>query len=190
MDTITSLQDTLAHENGALVNNKASKFRRLPFSPRQDNIRVLSKSSTSKPNKPITSLKTTNNGLPKLSINSETAENMGGWSSTMSHMSKGSTHETVTKTLPLEDRSESSTCRSELCSEARSSIFREMMYCDDRDDMMLLKRANPVYDSEDDEDDEDVPVKKLRTGETSVLQWGEILEESSDGFSLTGLLQE
>mmetsp|Transcript_11382 Transcript_11382/g.26773 ORF Transcript_11382/g.26773 Transcript_11382/m.26773 type:complete len:193 (+) Transcript_11382:80-658(+) len=192
MNTTTSFQDNLAHENGGFVNSKGSKFRRLPFSPRQDNIRVVSKTSTSKPNKPIVSLRPIKNGVQKISVRNETEENMGDWNSSIPAMPKGSTHETTSKTLPLEeDRSESSTCRSELCCDERSSIFREMIHCEDRDDMMVLKRATPLYDSEDDEDHEEIPVKKLRTtGEASVLQWGERLEESSEGFSLTGYLRE
>jgi len=142
---------------------------------------------TSKPNKSIATLKTIQNEALKRSMNNEATENIGEWST---GMLKGSTHEKTSKILPLEE-SLSCTYRAELCSDVRSSIFREMVNDDDRDDMMVLKRATPVYDSDDDEDYECIPSKKRKTsGEKSVLQWGGRLEESPDGFSLMGLFRE
>mmetsp|Transcript_26179 Transcript_26179/g.57334 ORF Transcript_26179/g.57334 Transcript_26179/m.57334 type:complete len:188 (+) Transcript_26179:86-649(+) len=187
MNTTASIHDPLANENGIIAASKTSKLRRLPFSPRQDNIRVISKTSTSKPNKSIATLKTIQNEALKRSMNNEATENIGEWST---GMLKGSTHEKTSKILPLEE-SLSCTYRAELCSDVRSSIFREMVNDDDRDDMMVLKRATPVYDSDDDEDYECIPSKKRKTsGEKSVLQWGGRLEESPDGFSLMGLFRE
>jgi len=120
-------------------------------------------------------------------MNDEPSENIGDWPTLLS---KGSTHEKTLKILPVE---ESSSQRAELCSDMKPSIFRQMADYDDRDDMMVLKRANPVYDSDDNDNDDynDIPSKRQRTsGETTVLQWGEQLEESSDGFSLMGLYRE
>jgi hypothetical protein len=72
---------------------------------------------------------------------------------------------------------------SELEREDRPSIFRSMADYDDQEDMMVLKRANPVYDS-DDEDSFAGPAKRQRTSSgESVLQWGARLsEDQSQGF--------
>jgi hypothetical protein len=77
-----------------------------------------------------------------------------------------------------------------LCCDINPSIFRRTADYDNQDDMMVLKRANPVYDSSDDYDD--IPSKRQRTtGETSVLQWGERLEEdATEGFCLMNLLRD
>jgi hypothetical protein len=78
----------------------------------------------------------------------------------------------------------------ELCREGDNtnlSIFREMADYNDREDMMLLKRANPVYDSED-EDYLEAPTKRQRTAATSssmVLSWSSQLSaDPSGGFSI------
>ena len=140
---------------------------------------------TSKPSKPIASLKIRKDITRKLSMNDEPSENIGDWPTLLS---KGSTHEKTLKILPVE---EASSQRAELSSYMEPSIFRQMADYDDQDDMMLLKRANPVYDSDDNDDYNSIPSKRQRTsGETTVLQWGEQLEESSDGFSLMGLYRE
>jgi hypothetical protein len=71
--------------------------------------------------------------------------------------------------------------REELYREDRPSIFRDMAELDDHEDMLVLKRANPVYDS-DDEDSLAAPAKRQRTtsGDT-VLQWSECLSDD-EGF--------
>ena len=67
----------------------------------------------------------------------------------------------------------------------RPSIFREMADVDDREDMMSLKRANPVYDS-DDEDYFVVPTKRQRTSsaETVLTLGAQLSEDSEDGFCI------
>jgi hypothetical protein len=67
------------------------------------------------------------------------------------------------------------------------SIFREIADGNDQEDMMMLKRANPVYDS-DDEDHTAAPTKRQRTTTTSsstVLSWSSQLStDPSGGFSI------
>lgn len=68
----------------------------------------------------------------------------------------------------------------------RLPIFRQQVNIDDDDDdMFVLKRANPVYDS-DDEDYFCSPSKRQRTAEPTCLDWEERLSEcESNGFTLT-----
>eukprot|EP00980_Cylindrotheca_fusiformis_P004520 scaffold961_cov122-Cylindrotheca_fusiformis.AAC.28 len=67
--------------------------------------------------------------------------------------------------------------------ENRPSIFRERADVDDtEEDMFVLKRANPVYDSDDDEEEYCTPPKRQRTNQ--VLQWGEQVNFGSHGFSI------
>ena len=68
----------------------------------------------------------------------------------------------------------------------RPSIFRARSLSQDYDDdMFTLKRANPVYDSED-EDLFASPAKRQRTCEPTVLDWGKRLEEDeTHGFNLS-----
>lgn len=73
--------------------------------------------------------------------------------------------------------------------DASASIFREMADYDDQDDMLVLKRANPVYDS-DDEDYMAAPAKRQRTTTSSssssmVLSWSsQVSSDPSGGFSI------
>lgn len=77
----------------------------------------------------------------------------------------------------------------ELCREddSRLAVFRDMADFDDREDMMVLKRANPVYDS-DDEDFMAAPSKRQRTSTSSsmVLSWSSqvVSSDPSGGFSI------
>ena len=71
------------------------------------------------------------------------------------------------------------------------SIFRRRTGADDQDeqdnDMFVLKRANPVYDSKDDYYMAS-PSKRQRTTEPSVLHWGDQLSDDEDRiFSLSFL---
>jgi hypothetical protein len=67
----------------------------------------------------------------------------------------------------------------------RPSIFRRQGDFEDQEDMFVLKRANPVYDS-DDEDYLSSPAKRQRTTGPTVLSWGEVLQEDdTDGFTLS-----
>jgi hypothetical protein len=67
----------------------------------------------------------------------------------------------------------------------RPSIFREMADFDDSEDMMSLKRANPVYDNDDDEYLA-ISSKRQRTSSTeNVLTWSaQLSEDSEDGFCI------
>ena len=139
-----------------------------------------------KPNKPAISMKIKKNSTKSLSENDGGLENNGEWSTLLS---KGSTHEKAPKILSAEESS--SSFREEVCSDMRPPIFRQMLDYDDRDDTMVLKRASPIYDSDDDEDFQSSPTKRQRTlGGTTTLQWGERLQKTSDGFSSYGLLLE
>jgi hypothetical protein len=71
-------------------------------------------------------------------------------------------------------------------SQQQAPIFRQHVDLDDIDDMLMLKRANPVYDSDD--EDEDLlrsPSKRQRTNGPSQLFWNEQLsEDDSERFTL------
>lgn len=126
-------------------------------------------------NKPILSSKMRKNPVNKLSENSG-VENVGDWSS----LSKGSTHEKETKILQPQESTFS--LEAEELSDVRPSIFRQMGDYDDRDGMMVLKRANPVFDSDD--EDDSTPSKRRRTldGNNTTLTLGQPLEETSDSL--------
>mmetsp|Transcript_14986 Transcript_14986/g.24238 ORF Transcript_14986/g.24238 Transcript_14986/m.24238 type:complete len:168 (-) Transcript_14986:1592-2095(-) len=84
------------------------------------------------------------------------------------------------------DDSKASSDTSELDREDRPSIFRQMADFDDQDDMLVLKRANPVYDS-DDEDYFEAPSKRQRTSSSgsTAIQWGARLsEDPTEGFCI------
>jgi hypothetical protein len=74
-------------------------------------------------------------------------------------------------------------------SQQQAPIFRQRIDLDDIEDMLMLKRANPVYDSDD--EDEDLlrsPSKRQRTNGQSQLFWNEQLsEDESAGFTLSAL---
>jgi hypothetical protein len=72
-----------------------------------------------------------------------------------------------------------------------SSIFRRRADVSEQDeqddDMFVLKRANPVYESDDD-DYMASPAKRQRTTEPSVLHWGDQLsDDEDDSFSVSFL---
>ncbi len=135
-----------------------------------------------KPNKSIAPSKIRKKSVIKLSENGG-LENVRDWST---HLSKGSTHEKESETSSHESRDDVE------LSDERPSIFREMADYDDREGMMVLKRANPIYDSDDEDDADIVPLKRRRTldGDNTTLQWGEQLEETSDALSSMFLLRE
>ena len=68
----------------------------------------------------------------------------------------------------------------------RLPIFRQRVNInDDDEDMFVLKRANPVYDS-DDEDFICSPSKRQRTAEPTCLDWEQRLSECDvNGFTLS-----
>lgn len=134
-------------------------------------------------NKPILSSKIRKNSVNKLSENSG-AENVGDWSS----LSKGNTHEKAPKILQSQESSFS--LGAEELSDVRPSIFRQMGDYDDRDGAMVLKRANPVFDSDD--EDDIVPLKRRRTldGNNTTLPLVQPLQETSDSLSSMFWLQE
>lgn len=68
---------------------------------------------------------------------------------------------------------------------SESSVFRRRTssLCDhdqEESDMFALKRANPVYDS-DDEDYMESPTKRQRMKESSILHWDEQLSDGDAG---------
>jgi len=67
-----------------------------------------------------------------------------------------------------------------------SSIFRRRRDFEDEEDMLVLKRANPVYDSEDEEHFMASPTKRQRAEGPVVLGWGgRLSEDLSDGFTIS-----
>jgi hypothetical protein len=69
--------------------------------------------------------------------------------------------------------------------EERPSIFRQRAEIDEaQEDMFVLKRANPVYDSDEEDDLSSYcsPSKRQRTDQ--VLQWGDKVSDGNVGFSL------
>mmetsp|Transcript_3074 Transcript_3074/g.6815 ORF Transcript_3074/g.6815 Transcript_3074/m.6815 type:complete len:181 (-) Transcript_3074:409-951(-) len=141
---------------------------------------------TSKPSKPIVSSKIKKTPADKLSINNGSLENIEDWTTLLS---KGIQHEK--KSIILQTEESSASLRAEICCDMKPSIFRDMSDFDDREEMMVLKRASPVYDSDDDEDYTSIPLKRQRTsGGTQTLQWGERLEETHDSFSSLGFSLE
>jgi hypothetical protein len=149
-------------------------------------------SQTLKPTKlSSSSLKIRKDTPYKLSMNEEVSENIEDWQTLLS---KDNNKSSPLKILSVESASSLEADDDDddelLCCDINPSIFRRMADYDNQDDMMVLKRANPVYDSSDDHDD--VPSKRQRTtGETTVLQWGERLEEdATEGFCLMNLLRD
>jgi hypothetical protein len=75
----------------------------------------------------------------------------------------------------------------ELFADDLHSIFRAMADYNDQEDMMVLKRASPVYDS-DDEDNMPAPSKRQRSSGESFLQWSsQLTEHQEGGFCLAAL---
>jgi hypothetical protein len=110
--------------------------------------------------------------LSSLESSSSTSENIQEWFSL------------TDEKRCCEETKGSSSDSSELEREDRPSIFRSMADYDDQDDMMVLKRANPVYDS-DDEDSFAAPSKRQRTSSETALQWGALLpDDQSEGFCI------
>lgn len=94
------------------------------------------------------------------------SENLPSWSSQVKE----------TRTPTLESESEPAT---------QSSIFRRRPNQRDPEEneceMFALKRANPVYDSDDEEDYMITPPKRQRTTDLSVLHWDDQLSEGEIG---------
>ena len=113
----------------------------------------------------LSALKSRMEPQPKLSV---VSENVNEWSSFIE-----------SRTPSLESESVERAAQ-------RPAIFRRSRsdLDDEEEDMFVLKRANPVYDS-DDEDYMASPAKRQRTGEPTVLDWGARLSENEvDGFTL------
>ena len=71
-------------------------------------------------------------------------------------------------------------------SDAPRPIFRRPADLESDDDMFVLKRANPVYDSDDDEEEIYSPAKRQRTGEPAVLSWCDRVDEDEiEGFAFS-----
>lgn len=69
--------------------------------------------------------------------------------------------------------------------EGLPSIFRRRVALDqDENDLFALKRANPVYDS-DDEDCMSTPSKRQRTSQPDTLHWDEQLDGPDGNFTVS-----
>eukprot|EP00934_Nitzschia_sp_Nitz4_P005875 Nitzschia sp. Nitz4//scaffold31_size150131//82442//83414//NITZ4_002835-RA/size150131-exonerate_est2genome-gene-0.58-mRNA-1//1//CDS//3329547680//5865//frame0 len=102
---------------------------------------------------------------------------------TDSKVSLGEENDNAWPSLDKESRTPSLESEME---EPLPDIFRQRSELDEDDnDMFMLKRANPVYDSDDDEFMTSPPKRQRMSGPT-VLHWGEQLSES-DEFSLSHL---
>lgn len=67
----------------------------------------------------------------------------------------------------------------------RAPIFRQQSNLDDIESLLVLKRANPVYDS-DDEEFPQSPSKRQRTSDRSQIFWSDrVQEDESEGFILS-----
>jgi hypothetical protein len=123
----------------------------------------------------LNSLKPTRNEQPKHKPTLSSSENVSEWP-LLAELKHSDSNE-------LRDSESAELYRDEL-----PSIFRAMADFDDHEDMMELKRASPVYDS-DDEDCIAAPSKRQRTSGESVLQWSsQLTENQTEGFCLS-LLQ-
>ena len=146
------------------------------------------------------SLKTRKDNTYKRSMNDEAFENDADWQTLLSKegnmpVDNNKSSKILSVESPLLSlllSSYSFKADEELCCDMNSSIFRRLTDNDEREDMMGLKRANPMYGSDDDDDCIDFPSKRQKTsGETTVLQWGERLEvDKTEGFCLMNLLQD
>lgn len=67
--------------------------------------------------------------------------------------------------------------------EPEDSIFRTpSLISEDGDDLLSLKRANPVFDEEDDDEVElRMPVKRQRRSTTDSLHWRDLIVEDEEG---------
>lgn len=119
---------------------------------------ILMNTQTAKPTA-LSSMKPPRGDLSKIS-SLESSENVQDWA-------EKRTYDTASK--PSLDNSTDDSCREE---EEQPSVFREIADFDDQEDMMVLKRANPVYDV-DDEDYMAARAKRQRTSSSSdmVLSW-------------------
>jgi hypothetical protein len=75
---------------------------------------------------------------------------------------------------------------SETSGEISIPVFRRRSDIEDEEDMYLIKRANPVYDSDDDDTNLFTPAKRQRTGEPTMLSWyHRVDEDETDGFTFS-----
>ena len=120
---------------------------------------------TLKPSKPIISSKIKTTLIKKDSRDDDALENR--------------THGRAIQILPAEESSSNLT--DELRSDLPPQIFRETRDYNDQNGFMVLKRASPVYDSEDNIDSNSIHTKRQRLSqETKVLQWNNQLQETDE----------
>jgi len=183
--------------------NNLLRSRRSPFSPRENIIRANESSHASKPNKLPDLLKTRNDHqiTHKCVTNEETSGIFEDYPMVLPSKSKGGIHDetnNVQKTLPFESSSSLPSARSKtddetLFCDMTASIFRRKVDCKEQEnDTMKLKRANPIYDSDDNDDYTDITLKRRRTNTgTIALQWDKCLDEDrTEGFCLMNLLRD
>lgn len=115
---------------------------------------------------------------PQLNPLKSREEAPGSFRTMSENLPAGTSVEKESRTPSLDMESEAS---------SQPSIFRRISSLRDQDDsdgdMFVLKRANPIYES-DDEDYEISPPKRHRSAEPTVLHWDEQLSLSENhGFS-------
>jgi hypothetical protein len=139
-----------------------NRRRDLPQNPHD----AESSMQTTKP-KPSSSIRTMSENKEKLSI---VSENVTEWRCLDKELSAPS--------LDSED---------EEISIPRAPIFRQQQHASmgEMDDMLMLKRASPVFDDDEEEEEYISPPKRQRTSEPSQFHWEERLpEDEVGGFSL------
>mmetsp|Transcript_36007 Transcript_36007/g.103561 ORF Transcript_36007/g.103561 Transcript_36007/m.103561 type:complete len:160 (-) Transcript_36007:10-489(-) len=150
-------QNTMRGDSNPVL--KSNNNMRRPFRDVNRNIAKSTEKSTATKPQANPLLKSRPEPQGKLSLASE---NTPVWSSIDKEMSSQDT----TDTIP--------------------SIFRRRSDVDDDDteDMFVLKRANPVYDSED-EDEFSTPSKRQRKSEPETLHWDNQMSDDELGSLFT-----
>lgn len=164
-----SLHSTNFKMVAQLLTSCSYNRRRTRIHPHFETDGTMNIHQNSKPK--LTSLKTTTSEHPTHKPTLSSSENIAEW-----------------PLLAEEKRSNSKELRqsesAELYHDEGPSIFRAMADYDDHEDMMVLKRANPVYESED-EEYMTAPSKRQRTSGETILQWNSHLtEDHTNGFCL------
>lgn len=100
--------------------------------------------------------------------------------------------ENISEWPAIEEEAPTPSLDSEPETNIHPSIFRRRTDDFDHDeqdlDMFTLKRANPVYESDDEEEYMSSASKRQRTAAPSVLHWGDQLSDDEDvGFSVSFL---
>ena len=137
----------------------------------------IQKSTT---NKSIVSSKRIAKLVNKFPYDNENFENNG---ERLTFSSEGSECEKISNLVSAQESLTPLT--SKIYSDIQPPIFRRMVDCNDRNEMMVLKRANHVCGSDDNEDSDYISFKRQKTSECSIaLNWEDRLHETSNLSSL------